>query len=91
MHEKGTCQLDATQNRRRVNNFLLALHCFIEPEVDDHHLNGYREETLDHELSVQEWVVIDYKLEESVTVDICLQSQSDIFLLLLFFTLLCYF
>jgi hypothetical protein len=51
-------------------------------------LNGNSEETLDHELAMQEWVVIDYKLVEGVAIDISLKIQSNPLLGLLFLRLL---
>ena len=88
MHEERTCQLYTTQNWSWVNNFLLAFNCFLEPEEDDHDLNGDCEETLDHELAMQEWVVIDHKLVEGVAIDISLKSQSNLLLRLHLFSLL---
>lgn len=66
----------------------MAFNCFIKPEIDDHDLNSDREETLDHELAMQERVVIDHKLVEGVAIDISLECQSDLLFGLLFFSLL---
>ena len=88
MQEESTCQLYTTQNWSWVNNFRLAFNCFLKPEEDDHDLNGDCEETLDHELAMQEWVVIDHKLVEGVAIDISLKSQSNLLLRLHLFSLL---